>query len=204
MSVFARSAAIPATISTADPPGPPGLISSDPIRRPVAGTRITASLAATRRVCGSQPAPRPWRTARWGRCSCRAGTDRSCPSSPAPPVVAGWESARNRVLEWRRQVARQTARPSPLAATTRLKAAPSSRISGATWQTSSHLSHTLKGPQQREKVTPWSRIYSRGAIVAEHVAKHVAERAGVAPSRFSGQHFAPLRGVVPSIRYAVA
>jgi hypothetical protein len=55
-------------------------------------------------------------------------------------------------------------------------------------------------PEQREKVTPWSRIDTRRAVLAEHVA----ERAGVAPSRFSGQHFAPLRGVVPSTRYAVA
>ena len=39
------SEAIPATMSTADPPGPPGLTSSDPMRCPVAGTRMTASFA---------------------------------------------------------------------------------------------------------------------------------------------------------------
>jgi hypothetical protein len=54
----------------------------------------------------------------------------------------------------------------------------------------------FESPEQHEKVTPWSRIYSR---------RHVVDRTcGGAPVRSSGQHFAPLRGVVPSTRYAVA
>ena len=45
MSVSASDAPMPATVSTADAPGPPGLTISTPMRSPVAGTRITANCA---------------------------------------------------------------------------------------------------------------------------------------------------------------
>jgi hypothetical protein len=45
MSVPLSSGAIPATMLTADAPGPPGLTNSDPMRWPVAGMRITANFA---------------------------------------------------------------------------------------------------------------------------------------------------------------
>src|SRR6516164_4123706 len=50
MSVSASAGPIPATVSTADAPGPPGFTISVPIFLPVAGIRITANCACA--PCG--------------------------------------------------------------------------------------------------------------------------------------------------------